>query len=324
LYLRDVPLNVIKERARELGYLRKGNMAVERILANPIYIGLQYAKPFKEHPGGLFPTFNEKIIKADIWYAVQSKMRKPVKNRTSIDSNLPLRGLLKCHCGQPLSGAPSKGKTAWFYYYKCKFSKHNNISAIKSENQLLEAWELMSLPKSKVIAIKSGSEKVIQEEAKKNAAKSVVLKQELDQCQLDLFNLEEKWIKNQVTHDTYERFYSFYKEKIAVMESKIEMYNRNTDTVYTILNKNIDMFSDMKFVYEKMEVLEKRELIKLVFDSNLYYQNGVYRTPTMMEIFTHNCLIMKEKNVLIYEKKRDNFSVIPHSGERGIRTLGTV
>ena len=49
---------------------------------------------------------------------------------------------------------------------------------------------------------------------------------------------------------------------------------------------------------------------------------GVYRTPTMMEIFSHNYFEMKEKNYLVYEKKGDNFSVIPHSGEWGIRTRG--
>ncbi len=44
----------------------------------------------------------------------------------------------------------------------------------------------------------------------------------------------------------------------------------------------------------------------------------------MMEMFSHNSLLMKEKGCLTYEKKRDDFSIIPSSGERGIRTLGTV
>lgn len=32
--------------------------------------------------------------------------------------------------------------------------------------------------------------------------------------------------------------------------------------------------SDVRFIYEKADTLEKRELIDLVFDSNLYYENG--------------------------------------------------
>jgi hypothetical protein len=56
----------------------------------------------------------------------------------------------------------------------------------------------------------------------------------------------------------------------------------------------------------------------MVFDKNLYYEKGVYRTPTMPSIFSHNQLLMKDKGYLIYEKKRDDFSIIPSSGVAGI------
>ena len=41
----------------------------------------------------------------------------------------------------------------------------------------------------------------------------------------------------------------------------------------------------------------------MVFDSNLYYQEGIYRTPTMMEVLSCNYLIMRGKLLLVYEKK---------------------
>ncbi len=64
--------------------------------------------------------------------------------------------------------------------------------------------------------------------------------------------------------------------------------------------------------------------MNLAFDSNLYYQESIYRTPTMMQIFTHNHLKMKEKKYLIYEQKEGFLNEIPLSGEGGIRTRGTV
>lgn len=36
-----------------------------------------------------------------------------------------------------------------------------------------------------------------------------------------------------------------------------------------------------------------------VFDSNLYYKNGVYRTLTMMDVFELNELIMSVKCLLM-------------------------
>lgn len=70
--------------------------------------------------------------------------------------------------------------------------------------------------------------------------------------------------------------------------------------------------------------MHKRQFVSMVFDNNLYYQDGIYRTPTMMDMLAHNSLLMKEKGYLIYEKKRDDLAIIPSSGERGIRTPGGV
>ena len=71
------------------------------------------------------------------------------------------------------------------------------------------------------------------------------------------------------------------------------------------------------------DTMDKREFVRLVFDNNLYYQEGLYRTPTMMRIFTHNALRMKYMGYLIYERKEGFSDKIPPSGEGGIRTLGT-
>lgn len=53
----------------------------------------------------------------------------------------------------------------------------------------------------------------------------------------------------------------------------------------------------------------------MVFDSNLYYKNNVYRTPTMIDILSHNHQKMKDLNLLILEKKEGLRNEIPHSGE---------
>src|SRR5690606_1117557 len=70
--------------------------------------------------------------------------------------------------------------------------------------------------------------------------------------------------------------------------------------------------------------LQKREFVNRVFDSNLYYEKGIYRTPTMLGLLSHKHLKMKEKGLLIYEKKEGLLDEDPLSGERGIRTPGGV
>ena len=50
----------------------------------------------------------------------------------------------------------------------------------------------------------------------------------------------------------------------------------------------------------------------------------IYRTPTMLGLLLYNHLKMKEKALLMYEKKEGFHQENPFSGERGIRTLDTV
>ncbi|MFC5683183.1 recombinase family protein [Flavobacterium sp. MAHUQ-51] len=320
-FLHDTPLYIIKEKARALGFPKRGNTAVERILSNPVYAGMLQVQGYKEYPGGIFPAIHEAIIDTATWQLVQSKMKKPEKIRTVLDEDLPLRGILKCHCGNYLTGAPSRSKSGkYFHYYKCKFSKHNNISAIKAHKQLLEIWELMSLPKNRLLEIKQSTNKAIEENLKVSKNKIIEKKLILEETQQKMFSVEEKWIKNEISKDTYDRWYSSYSNTIFSCKSAIERLGKFESNAYTILQKNLDMLGDMKNIYLRADIIQKREFVKLVFDSNLYYQDGIYRTPTMIDSLSHNHLIMNEKWLLVCDKKRDDFPIIPSSGVAGNRT----
>ena len=125
----------------------------------------------------------------------------------------------------------------------------------------------------------------------------------MEDVQEKLFSFEEKWIKNEITKDTYERWYSTYNHTILNLKGAIERLGENQSRAFAILEKNLDLLADMKFVYTQAGTIQKRELVRMVFDNNLYYQDGIYRTPTMMEMFSHNSLLIKENGCLVYEKK---------------------
>ncbi len=77
-----------------------------------------------------------------------------------------------------------------------------------------------------------------------------------------------------------------------------------TDTeAFKILDKRLELAGDIKYFYRKSDTLEKREFLDMVFDSNLYYEKGIYRTPTMIDELSNNILEMKELGVLVVEKK---------------------
>ena len=107
---------------------------------------------------------------------------------------------------------------------------------------------------------------------------------------------------------------------ILSCKSALERLAKTENHAYTILQKNLDMLGNIKEIYIQANIIQKREFVKLVFDNNLYYQDGIYRTPTLIDSLSHNHLIMKEKGLLVCNKKRDDFSIIPSSGIAGNRT----
>lgn len=315
-FLKNTPLYLIKEDARTLGFMTKGNMAIERVLKNPVYAGLLKVEAYKNYPGGLFDAIHEPIIDKTSWMMVQEKFKNPNKQRVVIDEELPLRGILKCHCGTPLSGAPSRGKSGkYFYYYKCRHSRHNNISAKKAHQQFLEICELMSLSPIQLNKIKSETSKSLDNVLSNNKKQVIEKQHKLQDVEEKLFLVEEKWIKNEVNKDTYQRWYSIYNDEIVNLKDGIERYSNDQNIAFKILEKNLNKLTDMKFIYDQADTLQKREFVNIVFDSNLYYENGIYRTPTMIALFSNNHLKMKEKNLLIYTKKEILNDRIPFSGE---------
>lgn len=83
---------------------------------------------------------HEPIVSRITWHEVQDRMAGKSKRAVQIVSDdMPLRSILKRHCGLPLTGAPSRSRNGNYYnYYKCKLSGHNNISALKAHEQLLK------------------------------------------------------------------------------------------------------------------------------------------------------------------------------------------
>jgi site-specific DNA recombinase len=90
-------------------------------------------------------------------------MKKLPKDKIVISEDFPLRGVLKCHCAKPLTGAPSRGRAGNYYnYYKCPVAGYNNINANKAHQQLEEALNWMSLPDQMIKDIKEESSNLLE------------------------------------------------------------------------------------------------------------------------------------------------------------------
>lgn len=206
-----------------------------------------------------------------------------------------MRGILRCHCGDPISGGPFKGKSKKaFFYYRCRHKGHNLISAIKSHNQFLGACELMSLISKNVKEVIKTTEAQLASAISDDKEILATKRRELTQREELLYALEEKWITVQIAKDT---------RNILELKSAIAELDKVPNLAFGLLKRNLELVTDMKYVYTQADTLSKKEFIAQVFDKNLYYENAIYQTPTMLRIFTHKCLIMKKKKGFFCIKK---------------------
>lgn len=295
----------------------QGNSVVQKILQNPVYTGRQYVKPFKQEPGGLFKARHEAIIDIITWQQVQSRFKSPRVNYL-IKEDMPMRGVLHCHCGRLLTGAPSKGKMGKYYnYYKCNAGPHNNISASFAHAQFDEVLANLTIPNKIIDSVRSESFSQMKIALRNNAEKFSKAKRELADVEQKLLSLEEKWINNQIHFDTYSRWFNDFQQKKTFLHSSIDNLSNNESDAYKMLNENIDDLADLRTAYHFAPVIDKQEIVKLVFDNKLYYENKVYRTPYLMDIFLDNVLKLKEKGLLFVDEKRGFQSKFPSGGAAG-------
>ncbi len=302
-YLSNVPLYLIYQHAKQMGLRRRSNSAIQEILSNPLYFGYQQVKPWKEMPGGLFPLKNfTPIIDTAKWYQVQEKLQKQDKQRVSVTDEFPLRGVLYCHCKKLLTGAPSRGRHGVYYnYYKCQSSGHNTINATRAHAQLEDVLNYMSLPERLAMAVRGKSQLILEERTATDRKLLVKKKAEFEQLEDQLKSVEEKWINNQMNHDTYHRWHSSISSKRIELRSQIEKLNRDENETFYLLQNELEKLTDLKTVYQSAATLQKQELLRMVFDNSLYYKDQCYRTPYLMPVFTHNLLILNQKQLLVLD-----------------------
>ena len=322
-FLANVPLRDIYKNGVTMGYNKTGNSSVQDILMNPLYYGYQYTKPYKNQPGGLFPLIEfEPAVDFLTWKAVQDKIKGPEKVRVALDENFPLRGVLKCHCGMMLTGAPSRSATGNYYnYYKCKTKGHNNINAEKAQKQLEEVLKYMSLPARVLVRIKDEAGEYMEKTLSENKQIAFGKRRDLKEAEQKLESLELKWIENAVGADTYNRWHDGFAQEVSKLKQELSLLEQEGNEVRFMLQDDLAKLSDLRYIYKStIEVSDRQELLRKMFDHRLYYKKGVYRTPYMMSIFRHSILTLSDKKLLEIDKNDEAGREVRLSGEYRSRT----
>lgn len=127
----------------------------------------------------------------------------------------------------------------------------------------------------------------INKEVKSKRLKKITQENQLKDVERKLSALEEKWIVSEINKTSFEKWHIEYNEKIIILKKSIEKLNYIVDKVIDILEQKLDLLIDVKHIFNQGTLLQRRELVKVLFDNNLYYRNGLFLITSIIKPFVN-------------------------------------
>ncbi|HEU4574612.1 MAG TPA: recombinase family protein, partial [Chitinophagaceae bacterium] len=307
MLLEGAPLKEIYLEARRMGFPNRGHSETKRILQSPTYAGFIRVPPYNDDPGGyLVKSIHEAIVDQATWYKAQDILVPKAITKTVMNEDVPLRSVLKCFCGRSLTAGNSKGRRNYYWYYKCEDHRKYNHSAIKLHDMLHQLLKELSFPPAHLEYLKERVKQQLQQQA---ADKELLLQEkrrELYELNRKIDRLEEKYINDDLDKQTFHKFRDRYQREVAVVQEYISDFTSPLNELWNIYEENIRKMENLAYVYEKADLHGKQAFIRQVFKSELYIQDGVYRTPWILPLFAPKAASLKEKRLLIIEQPHQN------------------
>lgn len=254
-------------------------MAIQRVLANPLYAGLVNVPAYKGQPARTVKAIHAPIISANEYWLVREKLIG--KNHRKMNrEEVPLRGVLKCHCGRYMTAAPSKSKTGKYYwYYFCESHRSKNYSASKLHSQFEEILKALSLDERVAALLKeklSGRiEKFINEKTKELMKVGLAIQK----AQSAIEAVEEKYLlQPDISQNTFKKVMKEKRIQLNELQAQQAALHVDAHVYVDRLNMVVGKIMDLPSLWESLDLPAKHNFIRQGFESNLTYTDGEYRT----------------------------------------------
>ena len=143
---------------------------------------------------------------------------------------------------------------------------------------------------------------------------------ELSQLEAKIDSIEEKYITNDMDDDTYRKWKARYESERYYLLTVIEELNKPIANTWSRYSKHLTRLNDIANIYNLGDMHSKKSFINLVFDNQLSYKNGAYRTLFLNPLFSSKAALVKEKGLLILEQPLDFLGKNPVCAPDGNRT----
>lgn len=314
LFLAGNPVEQIRRELKLQGFKIAGNSTIQRVLTNSVYAGLIKVNAYYDEPESLQKGIHEPLIAESDWWKAQALIHgNKGKSHLTINENVPLRGALLCFCSKHLTAGNSKSKSGkYHWYYNCNNKDHQrfNYNAVRIHDQCDQMWKELSLPPHHIKYLENKAVSRIIETMSDQYGELKSNEQRMRSLILDMDSLEEKHIKRIYDDATYMKWKTRYMNDMETINKCVASLKEPLEARMQKAHDEFGNLRNLSFLFEKASVVEKHSWIKWVFDSKLYYEGNIYRTPYIKQIFSSKAALLKEKRLLIIEQPLPNSGLL--------------
>jgi len=275
--------------ARQKG-LNCGRKNFWNLVRNPIYCGKIIVQPFQDENLQLVDGQHEPLISKELFDKVQEilagrKMRRGTK--TASLSMMPLRGFLICPlCGKLLTGSPSKGRSAFYYYYHCS---KGCTARFKTEtvNEAFIGLMKTLVPKRPFRDLfKEVARDVFKQETANRERQRKQSLAQIETLQTRLKKSRDLLLRDAISVTDYQDLKTECEDQMNAIHSVLANLPDMTVAVTQLLNRHSKRLLDLQDLYVHALLEDKRKLISRLFTEQLHYVNAAFDKKDLRPIIS--------------------------------------
>ncbi|WP_169472248.1 recombinase family protein [Pedobacter hiemivivus] len=283
-----IPPNLIHKNILALGFKNTGNSTIRNILENCVYAGLIKVPAYKNLPTKYVKALHPPIISEVDFWRVQKLLKNKRTERVRENEEFPLRGVIKCLCGQNLNAGWTKGKSKYYLYYKCPDHPGTNIPGKEIHGKFEDLLKLITLQKSLVESLNDSLSVLLNElsnkkyDLKKEKSKSIEI------LNKRMAKLENKFITDQISIATYRDWSLRTKSERAAIEKTFQENLNKKKNLENLIKKFSSGRINLYKIYNVSTVFQKHMLVRIIFRNNLTWDAGLFTSSYFNECLQFN------------------------------------
>jgi site-specific DNA recombinase len=319
-YELGVPPNLIHKNIMSLGFKNTGNSTIRNILENCVYAGLTKVPAYKNLPEKYVKALHPPIIlEVDFW-RVQKLLKNKRTERARENEDFPLRGVIKCPCGQNLTAGWTKGKNKYYLYYKCPDHPGTNIPGKEIHGKFEQLLRYITLQKSLIESLNQALSMLLNELSNKKYDPKKERSKSIESLNKKIAQLENKFITDQISIATYRDWSLRTKSERAAIEKTFQENLNKKKNLENLIKKFSSGRINLYKIYNVSTVFQKHMLVRIIFRNNLTWDAGLFTSSYFNECLQFNLQKNSVKVLLSVTELKSLTAEVINKGEFGLTT----